>query len=436
MNKEILKLAIPNVLSNLSIPLLGIVDTWLMGTQETPIYLGAVTIAGVIFSFIYWGFGFLRMGTTGITAQAFGAENKTKLSNTLLRASLVAIISGLLIIMLQVPIDKLGFWFIDAEKELSAIASEYFYIRIWGAPAAILIFALNGWFLGMQNASFPMIITIFLNVGNLLFNYYFVKIMGMKADGVAYGTLIAQYLTVFLAIILLLIKYKSFLTKIKWKEIFRIDEITEFFNVNKDIFIRTIFLILTYAFFNIKSEDEGLIILAVNAIFLQYLYILSYGIDGFAYAVESLAGKYFGKRNQSDLNKAVRYSFYWGIGLAAVYSIVFFLIRNDMIAFFTNDQTVIDASLPYVWWLIIMPIPNAIAFVWDGVYIGLTASKPMRNNMIIATVIFFIPIYYLLHPYIGNHALWLSMTLFMIVRSVGLSIQSPKYLKIKTAYHK
>ncbi len=431
MNKEILRLAIPNIVSNISIPLLGVVDTFLMGKMESPAYIGAVAIAGIVFSFIYWGFGFLRMGTTGLTAQAFGRKDDNEIFYTLVRAVGLAIISGLLIIICQKTIAVVSFEIINASAEINDIALPYYYIRIWGAPAAIAIYALNGWFFGMQNSTYPMIITIFLNLLNIILNYIFVFHFGMKANGVALGTVIAQYGSFILAVFLFFQKYKHFWRPIQQKALLKIDELKRFFTVNFDIFLRTLCLIFAFAFFTSKSENEGMVLLAVNSILLQYMSILSYGIDGFAFAVESLTGKYYGKHDQHQLNTSIQYVFYWGMGFAVIYMLAFFLIRNQMVDFFTDDEAVIAASLPFVWWLIAMPIPNTIAFIWDGVYIGLTATKAMRNTMFIATFLFFVPCYYLLHPYLGNHALWLCMVSFMLVRGIGLSILARKVVQIK-----
>jgi len=326
-----------------------------------------------------------------------------------------------------------SFKIINASAEINEIALPYYYIRIWGAPAAIALYALNGWFFGMQNSTYPMIITIFLNVLNIILNYVFVFHFNMKADGVALGTVIAQYCSFILACGLLIKRYNNFWRPIKQKALFQVDELKHFFTVNFDIFLRTLCLIFAFAFFTSKSENEGIVLLAVNSILLQYMSILAYGIDGFAFAVESLTGKYYGKNDQHQLNKCIRYVFYWGIGFAVLYMFAFFLIRNQMIDFFTDDAAVITASLPFVWWLIAMPIPNTIAFIWDGVYIGLTSTKAMRNTMFVATFLFFVPSYYLLHPSLGNHALWLSMIILMIVRGISLSLLAKKVVQIKSA---
>jgi len=421
MNKAILRLAIPNIISNISVPLLGLVDTYLMGQLESPVYLGAIAIAGIIFSFIYWGFGFLRMGTTGITAQASGRKDTDEIYYTLLRALIIAISVGTLLIIGQQLVALIGFKIVGASTEIETIAKPYFFIRIWDAPAAIALYALNGWFFGMQNARYPMIIAITLNAINIVLNYLFVFHYGMKANGVALGTVIAQYSGFALAITLFLYQYRHLLQKIKSKILFNSKALFHFFKVNFDIFLRTLCLIFTFSFFTAMSENEGIVLLAVNTILLQYLSIVSYGIDGFAFAIESIAGKYYGMKNKEMLQKSIRYAFYWGFGFALLYVVAFALLKNNMVSFFTDDIEVITAATPYVWWLLILPLPAMVAYIWDGIYIGLTATKAMRNTMFIATFLIYLPAYFVLQPVIGNHALWLALIIFMLVRGLGLS---------------
>jgi len=430
MNKAILRLAIPNIISNISVPLLGLVDTYLMGQMESPVYLGAIAIAGIIFSFIYWGFGFLRMGTTGITAQASGRNDHIEIYYTLLRALTIAVLVGVVLIICQQVVAVIGFKIVSASVEIEAIARPYFFIRIWDAPAAIGLYALNGWFFGMQNARYPMIITVTLNLVNIVLNYLFVFRFGMKADGVALGTVIAQYTGFTLAIALFLYHYKHLLQKIKTQILFKTEALFHFFKVNFDIFLRTLCLIFTFSFFTAMSENEGLILLAVNIILLQYLSILSYGIDGFAFAIESIAGKYYGMKDKVLLKKSIRYAFYWGFAFAILYIIAFALLSKNMVSFFTEDAAIITAAKPYVWWLLALPLPAMVAYIWDGIYIGLTATKPMRNIMFIATFLCYLPLYFLVQPLLGNHALWLAMVIFMLIRGVGLSFTARKYLAI------
>jgi len=430
MNKTILRLAIPNIISNISVPLLGLVDTYLMGQLDSPIYLGAIAIAGIIFSFIYWGFGFLRMGTTGITAQASGRNDEIEVYYTFLRALIIAILVGLALIVGQQLVALIGFKIVSASTEIERIAKPYFYIRIWDAPAAIGLYALNGWFFGMQNARYPMIITVTVNVLNIFLNYLFVFHYGMKANGVALGTVIAQYSGFVLAIALFLWRYKHLTKKINTKIFLNAAALIHFFKVNFDIFLRTLCLIFTFSFFTALSENEGIILLAVNTILLQYVSIISYGIDGFAFAIESIAGKYYGMKNKVLLQKSIRYAFYWGFALSLLLIVSFALLRNNIVSFFTDDIAVISASKPYIWWLLVLPLPAMVAYIWDGIYIGLTASKAMRNVMFVATFLLFLPIYFLLQPVIGNHALWLALVVFMLGRGLGLSLLAKRNVSL------
>jgi len=430
MNKTILRLAIPNIISNISVPLLGLVDTYLMGQLDSPIYLGAIAIAGIIFSFIYWGFGFLRMGTTGITAQASGRNDEIEVYYTFLRALIIAILVGLTLIVGQQLVALIGFKIVSASTEIERIAKPYFYIRIWDAPAAIGLYALNGWFFGMQNARYPMIITVTVNVLNIVLNYLFVFHYGMRANGVALGTVIAQYSGFVLAIALFLWRYKHLTKKINTKIFLNAAALIHFFKVNFDIFLRTLCLIFTFSFFTALSENEGIILLAVNTILLQYVSIISYGIDGFAFAIESIAGKYYGMKNKVLLQKSIRYAFYWGFALSLLLIVSFALLRNNIVSFFTDDIAVISASKPYIWWLLVLPLPAMVAYIWDGIYIGLTASKAMRNVMFVATFLLFLPIYFLLQPVIGNHALWLALVVFMLGRGLGLSLLAKRNVSL------
>lgn len=321
MNKEILRLAIPNILSNLSVPLLSTVDTALMGRQESAAYIGAVAIGSLIFNFIYWSFGFLRMGTTGLTAQAMGEQNKSAMANILGRAMVTALAGALMVLLLQIPLAGMSFGILNASAEVEGIAKEYFFTRIWAAPATLALYAFMGWFFGMQNAIYPLILTIVINVVNIICNLFFVNKMGMKADGVALGTVIAQYTGVLLAIALFRYRYFDLVKQLSRKIIFEWAGLKRFLALNRDIFIRTFCLIFAFGFFDNQSAMQGDLVLAVNSVLLQFVNWMSYGIDGFAYASESLIGKYLGARDTQNLKKAIRLSFIWAMGFAAFYAI-------------------------------------------------------------------------------------------------------------------
>lgn len=428
MNRKILNLAIPNIISNLSVPLLGAVDTALVGHLDEVYYLGAIAVGGMIFNFLFWGFGFLRMGTTGLTAQAFGEEDRHESVLILARALAVAGVFSILIIVLQTWIADLSFWLVEASPEVERYTEIYFNIRIYSAPATLGLYAINGWFLGMQNARYPMIVTIFLNALNIGLDFLFVYGMGMNVDGVATGTLIARYAGIVLAVALLVWKYRDWLSSYVHKRLMELASVKKFFTVNRDIFLRTLCLIFTFSFFTAKSAEFGDVILAANSILLQLWMIVSYGIDGFAYAAESLIGRFTGSKEHQKVKLAVKYCFSWGIGIGVIASGVYWLFDTSILTLFTDQQKVITTALGVFLWTVAGPTVSSFCYIWDGVFIGATATEPMRDSMLIATLLVFLPAFYLSVDYLDNHAIWLAMVLFMIARGITLTLYAPKYI--------
>jgi len=426
MNKQILRLAIPNIISNITVPLLGMVDLAIMGHLESKLYIGAIALGGMIFNFIYAFFSFLRMGTSGFTAQAYGEQNKKEIILMLGRSMLFAIGGGLLIILLQYPIDQLSFFILDGSEDVELLAREYFYIRIYAAPASLGIMALSGWFIGMQNSRYPMYVAVFINIINIGANLFFVYQLGMKSDGVAWGTLIAQYAGLTLSAVLFLKNYKNYLGFWVRADLFDPEKFKRFFKVNSDIIIRTLCLIFAFAFFTAQSAKIDDTVLAVNTILLQYLFVFSYLTDGFAYAAEALVGKFTGSRNLPDLKKAVRLLFLWGLIISIPFTLVYVFGGDYLLILLTDNTEVIASASPYLFWIGIVPIITFAAFIWDGIYIGATASAAMRNALLISTFVVFVPAYYIFHSPLGNHGLWLAMILFMLSRGVLLTIFSKK----------
>jgi len=418
MNRNILKLAIPNIVSNITVPLLGLIDLALMGHLGSEVYIGAISLGGVIFNFIYWGFGFLRMSTSGFTAQAFGEKNRSETITILIRALLVALGISLLILLLQAPIAWASFHLIGGSADVETLANQYFRIRVWAAPAALSLFVFSGWFLGMQNARYPMIIAITVNVVNILFSVFFVFVLKMKSDGVALGTAISQYAGLLIATLLFLKKYKYLIPNVSRKGIMNLKILANFFKVNTDIFIRTFCIILVFTFFTSKSASIDDTILAVNSLLIQLLLFFSFFIDGFAFAGEALVGKYVGAGKPLKLKKAVKYLFYWGAGLALVFSLIYLGGVNFILKLLTSQPGVIEAAQPFLFWVALIPVASFASFIWDGIYIGATASKAMRNALLAATFLIFAPVYYFLNPVWENHALWFGMILFMLARGV------------------
>ncbi len=426
MNKSILRLAIPNIISNLSVPLLGAVDTALVGHLDQVYYLGALAVGSVIFNFIFWGFGFLRMGTTGLTAQEYGRRDRMNMMMILARVQIIALSIGLLILFLQHPIAFLSLWLIESSAEVAEYTRVYYDIRIYTAPAVLALYGLNGWFLGMQNAKYPMIITIVLNLLNIVLNITFIYGFDMHVNGVAYGTLISTYLAFALGIFLFVKRYRRYLSHYLPNELINISELKKYFSVNRDIFIRTLCLIFTFSFFTAVSARQGDMILAANTILLQFWFIVSYGIDGFAYAAESLVGRFKGSNDSAKLRKAVFYNIGWGLVLGLAGTLVYAVAGNSMLTIFTNNSDVIELAKTVLFWTILAPLVSSFCYILDGVFIGATETKPMRNTMLFSTGIVFLPTYFLGTHFFGIHGLWLAMVLFMVARGAALALYLPR----------
>ena len=429
MNKNILRLAVPNIISNITIPLLGLVDMALMGHMGDEKYIGAIALGGVIFNIIYWSFGFLRMGTSGFTAQAYGERDNEKAITTLARALLVAFSAAVLIIVLQRPVEWLSFLLISGSTGVESLAGEYFRIRIWAAPATISIFALTGWFLGMQNARYPMYIAILINVINIACNFLFIFGFGMKSDGVALGTLVAQYVGLLLALFLLWRKYRQLFSHVKREAVVEVKAMLRFFKVNSDIFLRTLCVISVFTFFTSRSAATDDTILAVNSLLLQFLMFYSYFIDGFAFAGEALTGKYVGANNPVKLKRVIRNLFLWGGGLTVAFSSIYYFGNDFILGILTNQPAIIEATAPFLPWVVAIPIMSTASYIWDGIYIGATASRGMLYSMLGATLLFY-PLYFLLVGHMGNHALWLAMIMFMAGRGIFQTVMAPKYIQV------
>lgn len=428
MHKKILALAVPNIITNLSVPLLGLVDTALMGHLDSEAYLGAIGLGSMIFNFVFWGFGFLRIGTTGFTAQAYGNKDFAESFYTLIRALTVAILGAILLILFQYFIAALSFYLIEGSQKVERLAQSYFYLRIYAAPATISIYALSGWFLGMQNAKIPMIIALTVNLANIAFNLLFIKVFGMTSDGVALGTVIAQYLGLVVGVLMYFKHYSNFNQYWDLRVIFQKTALFKFFKVNQDIFIRTMAILFTFSFFQAESARFGDTILAVNTVLLQFITLLSFGIDGLAYAAEALVGKYIGAKDRNSLVKVIKLLFIWAMLLASIFSLTYFLFFDVIIQFLTNNSVVIQATKAFLIWIVIAPLINTPCFIWDGIYIGATASKAIRNNMVLATFFCFLPTYYFTVNQLNNHALWLALSVFMMFRGLGLTLLSKKLI--------
>ena len=417
ISKDILHIAIPSIISNITVPLLGLVDVTIVGHLGAASYIGAIAVGGMLFNMIYWIFGFLRMGTGGMTSQAYGRQDYTEITNLLLRSLSIGLILATVLLILQYPIRLIAFQLIDASPEVQALAIKYFHICIWGAPATLCLYSFTGWFIGMQNTRFPMYIAILQNLVNIAASLLFVFGMGMKVEGVALGTLIAQYAGVIMAIILFIRNYHPIKQHINLQLLWERSAMANFFRVNRDIFLRTLCVVAVTVFFTSTGAAYGDIILAVNTILMQLFTLYSYIMDGFAYAGEALTGKHIGAQHPKEQRDTVRYLFHWGGASAVAFTLLYLLAGEGFLQLLTDDATVITASSAYFYWVLAIPITGYGAFLMDGICIGATATHLMLRSMMVATGTFFVT-YYSLHEVWGNHALWLAFILYLLLRGV------------------
>lgn len=417
MNKKILQLAIPSIISNITVPLLGLIDVAIVGHLGSASYIGAIAVGGMLFNIIYWLFGFLRMGTSGMTSQAFGKRDLKEVTRILLRAVGVGFFIALCLLILQYPIREMAFVLIDATPEVQRLATVYFSICVWGAPAVLGLYGFAGWFIGMQNSRFPMYIAITQNVVNIVASLAFVYLLDMKIEGVALGTLIAQYAGLFMALLLWLRYYGRLNIPFVWKEIIGRRAMHRFFQVNSDIFFRTLCLVAVTTFFTATGARQGDVVLAVNTLLMQLFTLFSYIMDGFAYAGEAMTGRYVGAQNRSALQKMIGLLFRWGWGLSLFFTVLYMIGGQDFLGLLTNDATVIEAAGAYYYWVLAIPLAGFAAFLWDGILIGATATRLMLYSMLVASGTFFL-VYYLFYGMMGNHALWMAFLIYLSLRGV------------------
>ena len=424
LNRSILKLAIPNIISNITVPLLGFVDMMLMGHQDSIAYIGAIGLGGTIFSVLYSIFSFMRAGTTGFTAQAYGAGDKTEMAHSLYRALGIALISTALVLSLQGFVEWLSLKLLKGSPEVMAYTVVYYRVRIWAAPAVLCLYAFNGWFIGMQNTTIPMTIAIVTNVVNIALSILFVNGMGMGVSGVALGTVIAQYCGLAVALTFLFTKYRKYLLPIQKDVLLASDKLKRFFKVNADFMIRSILLVLSIAYFNNQSAKLGDEMLAVNMILMQFFYIFSYFTDGFAYAGEALVGRFTGAHDAKQLRQTVRLLLIWGIVIAIPFTVLYALFPDWFIRLVSDQPEIIPMAQPYHIYLALIPLITFAAFLWDGVYIGATAARAIRNTMLISAIGVFLPASLLLMPRFGNHGLWIAFLMFMVARGLSMTLMA------------
>lgn len=417
-HRRVLKIALPIVLSNATVPILGAVDTGVVGQLGLAAPIGAVGIGAVILSAFYWLFGFLRMGTSGLVAQARGGKNDSEVSALLVRGVMIGVVAGLLVMALQIPLFWAGFWLSPASAEVEGLARTYMSLRIWGAPAAISIFALSGWLIGMERTRDVFILQIWINGLNIGLDIWFVLGLGWGIEGVAIATLIAEWSGALLALFLC----RSAFEGDKWRQWARIFDPAKLRNmavVNSDIMIRSILLMGSFMTFLFLGAGLGDITLAANQIMLQFVEITAYALDGFAIAAETLVGGALGARNRYALRRAALLTTYWALAAAVLITLFFALAGPWLVAVMTTSEPVRAESLRYLWWMVAFPLIGLPSWMFDGIFIGATRTKQMRLAMLQSTLIYAVFLAVLV-PSMANHGLWLALMLFDIVRALTL----------------
>ena len=427
INKRILQIAVPSIISNITVPLLGLIDVTIVGHLGAAAYIGAIAVGGMLFNIIYWIFGFLRMGTSGMTSQTYGKHDLDEVARLLLRSVGVGLLIAIILVTLQYPIRKLAFTFIQTTEEVERLATLYFRICIWGAPAMLGLYGFAGWFIGMQNSRFPMYIAITQNIVNIAASLCFVYLFHMKVAGVAWGTLTAQYAGFLMALLLWRRYYGGLKKHVAWHEVLKKEAMLRFFQVNRDIFLRTLCLVIVTLFFTSAGAAQGEIVLAVNTLLMQLFTLFSYIMDGFAYSGEALVGKYVGANNQPALYRTVRQLFIWGVGLSTGFTLLYFFGGKSFLGLLTNEISVIREAENYFYWVLAIPLTGFAAFLWDGIFIGATATRQMFYSMLVASGSFFL-VYYSLHEWMGNHALWLAFIVYLSLRGIMQAALSRKIL--------
>lgn len=427
IDKEILRLAIPSIVSNVTMPLMGLVDLAIVGHLGSARYIAAISVGTMIFNLIYWVMGFLRMGTSGMTGQALGAGDGAGLRLLLRRSLTVSMAMAAAFLMLQWPIGHAVLSIIHPSKEVWPLVLTYFNIVIWGAPAVLSMNSLNGWFIGMQDTRVPMVVSVLQNLINIVASLGFVYGMGMKIEGVALGTLVAQWCGVMMALFFM----RRLLRKVKPSDTDRplpkdIYSWKAFFTVNRDIFLRTLCLVSVNVAFTSFGARQGDMMLAVNTLLMTFYTLFSYCMDGFAFAGEALAGRYYGARDHEGLREVIRSLFrHWGFSLAGAFTLCYVLGGGQLLQLLTNDAGVLQASHAYFPWVWLIPLAGVSAFIYDGIFVGLTATRGMLMSSFVSALTFFaitltaslLPASVGLTPLL-NHLLWLAFILYLLMRGI------------------
>ena len=424
-------MAWPIILANITVPLLGAVDTAVVGHLPEPYYIGAVAIGAMLFNYIYHLFNCLRMGTTGPTAQARGAGDHAEVRAMIVRALLLAGVIGGVIVVLQLPIIRFAFWVINASAQVEHYAREYFLIRVWSMPAVLGSYAIIGWFYGLRNVRTPLLIQVFVNVLNIVLALVFVFVFHWDVPGVAAASLIAEYAGFLLG----LYSVRRALRELphenasgKRTKLLDPVQLRRMVTINGDIVLRTVFVVSVLGFFMAKSAELGDVQLAANQVLHHFLVFTSYALDGVAHAAETILGESVGRRDRDAFMRDRRVVFIWSGVVGLINMAIYAVAGHGIIALMTSIPEVRAAAASYLWWPVLMPLVSVWAYTYDGVYLAATRTRIMRNT-VIASFVLFLVLLYTLMPLLGNAALWIAVGGFLLGRGVLLHVFYPRVLR-------
>jgi MATE family, multidrug efflux pump len=427
-HRAILSIAVPIMISNVSTPLLGVVDTAVMGRLPDPAYIGAVALGALVFNFVFWAFGFLRMGTTGLTAQALGAADALEIRASLGRAVLIAVAVGAALTALQWPIRELAFALLDGSPRVESLARDYYDIRIWAAPATLINYALLGWFIGLSRARMALGLQLVLNITNMLLDVLFVLGLDMGVKGVALGTVLAEIVAAGVGLCIAARYLRSLGGRWDLARLTAAGRMGRTLAVNRDIMIRSLALIVAFAWFMAQGARQGDGILAANAVLMQFIGIAAFFLDGLAFAAEALVGKAVGAIDRATLTMAARMTTWWAAGVALAMSLAYALLGPTAIDLLTVDATVRVLARTYLPWAALAPLISVWAFQLDGIFIGATRTAEMRNAML-ASLAIFLAAWWTLKPF-GNHGLWASLCVHYAARAGTLLYYFPRLARL------
>lgn len=427
INKEVLRLALPSIVANITIPLVGLVDTAIAGHISDATAIGGIAVGTMLFDLLYWNFGFLRVGTSGMTAQAYGRGDDKGCAQLLAQSMSMAMIASVLLIPISMVLIPLCMHLIPCSSEVARFAMDYFEVRIWAAPATLSLFTLKGWFIGMQDTKSTMVCDIVVNMTNIVASYGLAVYTPLGAIGVAHGTLIAQYVGLVTGATILLYKYKRYTLNLNtWREWFSWRDMKRLVGLNVNLFVRSLCFMVVYVGFTALTSGYGDVLLAVSTIVMKLFMIFSYFIDGFAYAGEALVGRFVGQsdvmQDAQNIRPTTRVLMFWAVGVGLLFTLLYVVASPLFYKMMTSDVRVLEALHDFTPWVIAMPLISALAFMWDGVYIGATAGKQIRNAMIYAAISFVLG-YWLTREQLGIHAVFVGYFLHLVARVVYLTIE-------------